>query len=176
MASLAVADAHVAALRFVGLRVDDVAGARIGRVEAILVDRERGTAQWLHVRLAGFSGAYLALPLDDVSAGGGHLHFPYQRAHLLAAPRVNETGALTSRIERQLCEFYAINAETRGAAVTAWERRSTSARLISPGVWEPAPRRSGVATAMPGAGALADRPRGVRHPAPASRSVTLPLH
>lgn len=170
----------MAALRFVGLRADDVYGARVGRVEAILVDRERGTVQWLHVGLAGFSGAYLALPLTDLTAGTGHLHFPYERARLLAAPRVTETGTLTSRVERQLCEFYKISAATRGAAVSAWERRATSARLISPGVWEPAPRGPGATASARSTGAQADlqsgRPLVVRALAPAPRPITLPLN
>lgn len=175
MASIAVTDAHGAALRFVGLRADDVYGARLGRVEAILVDRERGTVQWLHVRLAGFSGAYLALPLRDLTAGAGHLHFPYERARLLGAPRAPESGALTSRVERQLCEHFQISARTRGAAVSAWERRATSARLITPGVWEPAPRGPGAATSTQPAGTASidqpARPLVVRAPAPAPRPV-----
>lgn len=175
MAPIAVTDAHVAALRFVGLRANDVNGARLGRVESVLVDRERGDVQWLHVRLAGFSGAYLALPLRDLTAGAGHLHFPDERARLLSAPRVPETGALTSRIERQLCEFFQIGAGTRCAAVSAWERRATSARLISPGVWEPGPRGTGAEASTQPAEASAGQPRPplvVRASVPAPRRAS----
>ncbi len=167
MASIAVTDAQVAALRFVGLRANDVYGSRLGRVEAVLVDRERGTVQWLHVRMTGFSGAYLALPLRDLTAGAGHLHFPYERARLMSAPRVPESGALTSRVERQLCDYFLISAATRGAAVSAWERRATSARLITPGVWEPAPRGPGAAASTrPSASGPPGRPLGGGAPRP----------
>lgn len=145
MVTDAISEAQAVALRFVGLRADDVYGARIGRVEAILVDREHGAVQWIQIRLTGLGGGYLALPLKDLTAGAGHLHFPYERAHLLGAPRVPENGALTSRQERQLCEYFGISAKTRGAAVSAWERRATSARLVTPGQWDPAPRSPGAA-------------------------------
>ncbi len=143
MVSDTILEAQAVALRFVGLRADDVYGARLGRVEAILVDRENGTVQWIHVRLLGLGSGHLSLPLRDLTAAAGHLHFPHDRARLLTAPRAAELGALTSRQERQLCEFFDISARTRGAAVSAWERRATSARLITPGEWEPGPRGPG---------------------------------
>ena len=168
MVTDAISEAQAVALRFVGLRADDVYGARLGRVEAILVDRENGTVQWIHVRLTGLGGGYLALPLKDLTAGAGHLHFPYDRARLLSAPRSSDTGALTSRQERQLCEYFDISAKTRGAAVSAWERRATSARLVRPGVWEPAPRGTGAGIPT-GAQSFTARDA-VRAPAPRPQS------
>lgn len=128
-----------AALGWAGFRVDDVYGANIGTVEAPLVDRETGELVWLHVRLKGFVSRHVALPAQEITAGSGRLHLPYEREHVLRGPRVPATGRLSARHEHELCVFYDLE-HTRGARGAAWERRTTACRLTAPGVWEPGPR------------------------------------
>ena len=125
-------------LPWLRLRAVDVNGARLGRVESILVDRELGHPVWLHIRLTGIHGAHAATPLTGLTPGGGVMYLPWTREVVHRAPRVPADGGLTSRIERMLCEAYGVT--TRGASLSQWERRRTAARLVTPGVWEPAPR------------------------------------
>lgn len=136
-------DTHAAALRAVGLHVYGADGLRIGRVEAVLVDRQLGDVQWLQVRIPGYSGAFIAVPLDGFSVRAHRLHLHLDSRRLHDAPRVPVTGVLTARLEGTLCEFYGVR--TRGGRLKSWERRATGARLIAPGVWEPEPRHDGPA-------------------------------
>jgi hypothetical protein len=53
------------ALGWIGRRVDDVQGARIGTVEDIFVDL--GTPRWLVVRAGGLRRPEFAVPVDRVA-------------------------------------------------------------------------------------------------------------
>lgn len=131
-------DTHAAALRAVGLNAYGYEAIRLGRCEGVLVDRQDGQVQWLQLRLPGFSGAFIGLPLDGFAVRADRLRL-HLSVHMVAeAPRIPATGVLTSRLERTLCAHFGV--VTRGGKRPAWERRATSARLIAPGLWEPEPR------------------------------------
>lgn len=127
-------------LGWTGYRVDDVQGRGVGRLEAVLVDREEGAPQWLLVALLHPTGQYTALPIvRDMLAGAGHLLTPWPKEQILSAPRAPESGALTVRVEREACTAFGVPA-TRGATLSRWERRATSSRLIDARNWSPGPR------------------------------------
>lgn len=129
-------------LGWTGYRVDDVHGRGVGKVEAVLVDRESGSLQWLLVRLSSPAGQYTALPLvTDMLAGAGHVLTPWTKDRILSAPRVNESGALSARNEAEACKVFGVP-PTRGAGLSRWERRATSARLLNVRHWTPEPRGS----------------------------------
>lgn len=127
---------QASALRLVGLRADDTYGAKVGRVSGILVDRETGAVRWLQLRLSGVRVQHVAVPLDDLTAGAGRLTLPYERAQLVATPRVPAAGALTTRLEHELHDFYGAHAPAE-AAPSVWERRALTAKLDEPGRWAP---------------------------------------
>jgi hypothetical protein len=80
--------------RWIGFRVEDVYGARIGQVEDVLVEPDSmgvGT-RWLLVGLGRFEGRHIAIPVDDAVAAPGHVWVPYERELVHAAP-VAEPGA-----------------------------------------------------------------------------------
>lgn len=123
---------------WIGYRVDDVHGRGVGKVEAILVDRESGEPQWLHIKLQG--GGWTVLPLvRDLLAGAGHLLTPWPKDKILSAPRVNDAGALSARHEREACKAFGVE-PTRGASLSTWERRATSSRLVDSSNWAPPAR------------------------------------
>ena len=69
------------ALGWIGRRIYDVHGARIGKVEDIFVDR--GTPRWLAVNAGAFRRREVAVSADDVlEEAEGRLHVPYERAAL----------------------------------------------------------------------------------------------
>lgn len=146
-----VTSSHSAALSLIGLRVLDAAGQPVGDVDAIMVDREDGTVEWVQVRLPGHHGGWVAVPFAGVAVRAGRLIVPHERQWLLDGPRVPGDGALSSRVERALCAFFGPAATTRAAGISAWERRRTSARLRAAGVWEPEARATELAavTALP---------------------------
>ncbi len=136
-------DTHAAALRAVGLHAYGYDGLRLGRVEGVLVDRQLGDVQWLQLRVPGYSGAFIGVPLDGFSVRAHRLHLHLDSRQLHAAPRVPTGGVLTARLEAALCDFFGVS--TRGGRLDSRERRATSALLIAPGIWEPEPRHDGPA-------------------------------
>lgn len=65
---------------WIGYRVDDVYGARVGRLENIYVDDETREPKWLVVRLGRFNGESGLVPIDDCVVGAGHVWVPFERA------------------------------------------------------------------------------------------------
>ncbi len=129
------------ALNLVDEPVSDAAGERVGRVDAVLVDREDGTPRWLMLRLAGAPGR-TAVPLAAGQRGAGHVDLPWRAQDVLAAPRVPADGALTAKAERELCVYFGVD-PTPGALQSRWERRRTTARALRADggySWEPRPR------------------------------------
>lgn len=63
---------------WIGWRVDDVYGARVGKLEDIHEDEE-GRA-WGLVNTTRFGAEYAVVPLLDAIAGQGHVWVPYERA------------------------------------------------------------------------------------------------
>jgi hypothetical protein len=132
------------AFKWVGDRVDDVHGARIGTLEAILVDRERGNPQWMLLRTSRI-GHYHCAPLTRAAAGNGHVWLPHRRSTVMSGPRVTSADQrLSARMEQRLCVLFD-QPRTRGAALSPWERRATSSRawvdrLSGDVMWLPGPR------------------------------------
>lgn len=66
---------------WMGWRVDDVYGARVGKLEDIYED-EAGNAVWALVRTARFNDQFVIVPLTDAVSGQGHVWIPHERALL----------------------------------------------------------------------------------------------
>jgi hypothetical protein len=97
------------ALGWVGARLDEISGARVGWVDGVYVDAEDGSPQWLLVRRRRF-GAYTLLPLEHAAAATGHVWVPYERAAIRAAPRVEPGSAIRREDELEICSHYRLPA------------------------------------------------------------------
>lgn len=133
-------------LSWVGHQVEDLEGRGVGRVEGVLVDRELGRIQWLLIRSGAVHAHHHAIPLDGITAGGGHLCTP-QRKKTIERVTVPADGALSARSERELVDAYR-TPPTRGSQLSRWERRATSARIMRDEVsgelvWAPTARGAG---------------------------------
>lgn len=80
---------------WVGWRVDDRYGARIGTVRDVLRDPETDLL-WLVVVMGRFTRQTTVVPAADVMAGGEHIRVPLDRAKVRAAPRPISDEALRS--------------------------------------------------------------------------------
>jgi PRC-barrel domain protein len=107
---------------WVGSRVDDVYGAKVGKVKGAYLDRESLQPLWLIVRL-GIVAQYVAIPVAEASAGGGRVWVPYERAQIRTSPHIVTSRPMSPWHELDLCQHYNIPL-TRGARGSAWERRS----------------------------------------------------
>ena len=104
------------ALSWVGFRVDDVYGARIGTVEDVYVDHETDAPCWLLTKMGRFSEVYALLPLQDAVAGTGHVWVPYEKDLIRRAPQVSVGMPVTQKMEATLCAHYGL-VSSRGAAI-----------------------------------------------------------
>jgi len=112
------------ALSWIGHRVQDMHGARLGRLAGVVVDRQTGAPQWLLV--GETPERFRCVPLAGVVVGAARVTLPSTKATFRDSPIAPRDGALTARQERELCRLYRVT-PTRGARLSQWERRRSSA-------------------------------------------------
>jgi hypothetical protein len=103
---------------WVGFRLDEIAGAGVGKIEGVFVDESSGEPVWLLARMGRF-GHHTLVPGRDAVEGVGRVWVPYTRDQIRRAPKVQPAVALTAEAERQLLEHYRIDSEAGRAAEIA---------------------------------------------------------
>jgi hypothetical protein len=103
---------------WVGLRLDEIAGAGVGKLEGVFVDEDSGEPVWLLARMGRF-GHHTLVPGRDAVEGVGKVWVPYTRDQIRRAPKVQPSVELTAEAERQLLEHYRIGSEAGRAAEIA---------------------------------------------------------
>lgn len=116
------------ALSWQGAKVDEIAGATVGRVEGVYVDADDGEPRWLLVRMGRF-GHHSLLPLAHAAAAAGRVWAPYEREGIREAPRLEPGEELTRERERELLYHYGIpESAAIAAGVVARPEGSITAR------------------------------------------------
>jgi len=95
------------ALGWIGFRVDDMTGSRLGRVEGVFVDAEGGEPVWTIVKLGRF-GKVTAIPYADCADGPERIWVAHGRKAVRDAPAVNARETLTREREMELYDHYLI--------------------------------------------------------------------
>lgn len=117
------------AREWVGSRVDDAGGSRVGAVQAVYVDAGDGEPAWLIVKVGRF-GNTTALPYAECAGAGGRVWVAREKGEIRAAPPVRADRSLIREEELALCAHYAIPAgRGRHAAV---EKRPAKAVTSKP--------------------------------------------
>lgn len=101
------------AFDWIGARVDDVYGGRLGKIESVYADSMDGSAQWLVVNTRRFDARLVLIPVADAVSGGGHVWIPYERDVVKSAPDTTPGATLTRRRELALCDHYGLQARAR---------------------------------------------------------------
>jgi PRC-barrel domain len=105
------------ALGWVGHRLDDMDGSRVGSVQAIYVDVDDGRPVWVVAKLGRF-GKVTAIPLSECAEGPGRVWTAHARKTIRGAPAVDPGEPLSREQEKALCEHYLIRPDRgRGAVV-----------------------------------------------------------
>lgn len=94
--------------QWVGHRVDDVYGARVGRVEDVYVDPETATPHWLLTKISRFGEDHALVPLDDTIAGAGHVWVPFERELIKRSGTHTKGAPLHKERELELCSMFGI--------------------------------------------------------------------
>lgn len=101
------------ALHCIGIRVDDVYGARIGTVEDVLYDPETIRPVWLLVKSGRWNGQYLVIPMRDWIPSATSVWIPRERRDLREGPVFDRPGALSRETELDLCENFGFESRAR---------------------------------------------------------------
>jgi hypothetical protein len=101
---------------WVGCRVDDVAGSRVGRARAVFADERSGEPTWLIVKLGRFAGPLVAIPLRDCAATASRVWVAHPRRTIRTAPLVDPTRLLLREHELTICGHYGIGEQVGRAA------------------------------------------------------------
>ena len=91
-----------AALGWVGQRIDDVYGGRLGKIEDVYVDGRSGEPVWLMVRLGRFGDDHVAVPAAEAVAGEGGVWIPYERQLVRSGGTLDPGRPLTRERDLEL--------------------------------------------------------------------------
>jgi len=111
-----------------GFDLDEVDGARIGRVHGVFVDAATGEPAWLIVALGGRGGRrpllgrrsskLVAVPVRDCAGAAGRVWTAHARDALRGSPAVDPMRPLLREHELTICSHYGIGEKVgRGAEV-----------------------------------------------------------
>jgi PRC-barrel domain len=116
------------ALGWVGFRVDDLNGSRVGTVQSVYVDAASEKPVWLIVKVGRF-GNVTALPYAECADGAARVWIAHERKTIRAAPAVESGEPLVREQELELCAHYLIRQGGRYADV---EKRAAKAITSRP--------------------------------------------
>jgi PRC-barrel domain len=113
------------ARNWIGHRVDEIGGARVGRVRGLFVDAESGEPSWLIAKLGGLRGRLVAVPMRDCAAAGGSAWVAHESRAIRSAPVVDPTRPLLREHELTISAHYGIG-EGLGRAAEVAARKEGS--------------------------------------------------
>jgi len=123
------------ATAWVGFEVDDLDGARIGRVHGVFADAGGGAPAWLIValeprgRLRRRAGPAVAVPVRECVAAAGRVWIALPRRALDSAPKIDPARPLLREHELAIGAHYGIGeADGRCAEVAGRPQSSVTAQ------------------------------------------------
>ena len=108
-----------------GMKLDELGGHSVGRVEGVYVDDATGEPEWLLARMGRF-GHHCLVPARDAVAAGGRVWVPYSRDQIRKAPRIEPNRALERDREQALLEHYGVGTGEVGRGAQLAEREATA--------------------------------------------------
>jgi hypothetical protein len=91
---------------WIGARVDDVYGSRVGEIVDVYVDAETGEVHWMLVRIGAADGPLTLVPVQYSIANRLHVWVPITKQLITRAPGVPGADALHRDDELELCFHY----------------------------------------------------------------------
>jgi len=120
------------ARKWIGHEVDEIGGAKIGRVHNFFSDAESGEPTWLIAELSrgGLSlrrrpRRLVAIPLRGCAGGAARVWTAHERETIRTAPTVDPNRPLLREHELKICAHYGIG-EKVGRAAEVAGREATS--------------------------------------------------
>jgi hypothetical protein len=114
------------ARKWVGHEVDEMGGAKVGRVHGFFADAASGEPAWLIAALSrgGLSlrrrpQRLVAIPLRDCAGGGDRVWVAHERGEIGTAPTVDPSRPLLREHELTICAHYGIGERVGRASEVA---------------------------------------------------------
>jgi hypothetical protein len=107
------------ALSWIGMRIDDAYGARVGAVHDVYLEAD-GSPRWIFTLRRR-----VLIPGWDAIAGAGRVWVPYQRELIASAPKLWSLDDLTSAFETETRRWYAAGKDHSGWAAHVRSERSS---------------------------------------------------
>lgn len=101
----------------IGSTAVDSDGDKIGTVSEVYLDDQSGRPEWATVKTGLFGSKETFIPLADAQLSGDSLSFPYDKAKVKDAPKIEAEGHLSPAEETELYRYYGIaegTADNRG--------------------------------------------------------------
>ncbi len=96
----------------IGTTAVDADGDKIGKVSEIYLDDETGRPEWATVNTGLFGTKETFVPLAQADLSGDTLRFPYDKAKVKDAPKVDTDGHLSPQEEQELYRYYGLGSGT----------------------------------------------------------------
>ena len=96
------------ALSWLGMRIDDAYGARVGIVSDVYLEAD-GSPRWIFA-----ARRKVLIPAHEAIAGAGRVWVPYELALIVKAPRVWSLDLITPQIETETRRWYAAGRDHSG--------------------------------------------------------------
>jgi uncharacterized protein (TIGR02271 family) len=96
----------------IGTTAIDADGDKIGKVSEVYLDDETGRPEWATVHTGLFGTKETFVPLAQAELSGEQLRFPYDKAKVKDAPKVDTDGHLSPQEEQELYRYYGLGGGT----------------------------------------------------------------
>jgi hypothetical protein len=103
---------------WIGYRVDDVDGKRVGSAHGLFLDAASRESSWLVVKSkrGRFSSSLVVVPLADCAGGGGRVWVAHKSRVIRSSPLVDAGRPLLREHELTICAHYGIGERVGRAA------------------------------------------------------------
>src|SRR5216683_1705247 len=95
---------------WIGCRLDDASGARVGNLRGVYLDGVAGEPLWLVVRLGLFSERHTAVAFEGAVLSVDRIRVPHERATIRSAPSLIPARPLSPHQEARLRRHYGLPA------------------------------------------------------------------
>ncbi|MDP9427726.1 MAG: PRC and DUF2382 domain-containing protein, partial [Actinomycetota bacterium] len=102
--------------QIIGTTAVDADGDKLGKVGEVYLDDETGRPEWATVHTGLFGTKETFVPLAQADLAGDQLRFPYDKAKVKNAPKIDTDGHLSPQEEQELYHYYGLG---QGSAQTS---------------------------------------------------------
>src|SRR3712207_6418327 len=92
----------------IGTTAVDADGDKLGKVGEVYLDDETGRPEWATVHTGLFGTKETFVPLAQAELSGDTLRFPYDKAKVKDAPKIDTDGHLSPQEEQELYRYYGL--------------------------------------------------------------------